>query len=256
VTSGPTLPPPPPPPPVWGPPGSAITTAFRDRPSEPFRSLRGLRTSLVLLLVASGFGGVLQFVTQRQLRSETAELLVDDRPIGSFAAIQRLIDLEDRANAANGLALLFLVATGVVFIVWSWRARKNLDALGETATMAAGWTIGGWFTPFGNLVVPFVAVLEIAYRSRSPRARAHLLVSALWWAAFAAMSITRIAATTKEPDATAFFSASGVRRYLDARDLWSASGLIATIGAGLAIGVVMGVTQVQHSRRASQLASP
>ena len=207
------------------------------------------------MLVASGFGGVMQFITHRQLRSETAELLVADRPVGSFAEIQRLIDLEDRANAANGLALLLLVATGVVFIGWSWRARKNLDALGEHTTMAAGWTIGGWFIPFGNLVVPFVAMLEIAYRSRSPRTRAPMLVPALWWATFVAMSITRFAATTKEPDTTAFFSATGVQRYLDARDLWSASGLIATIGAGLAIGVVMAVTQVQHTRRASQLES-
>ncbi|OJF15913.1 DUF4328 domain-containing protein [Couchioplanes caeruleus] len=84
-------------------------------------------------------------------------------------AIETNEDL-DRAEALlTGLALLAVALTvcsmlfaGIAFISWLHRARKNLDEFGvPTLRWAPGWSIGGWFVPLANLVIPLLVVNEI-----------------------------------------------------------------------------------------------
>lgn len=65
----------------------------------------------------------------------------------------------DRADEVVFLAdrgwMLALLAAGVVFIVWLWRARGNAELFcyGQHRR-SRGWVIGGWFCPVVNFWFP------------------------------------------------------------------------------------------------------
>nr|WP_240929560.1 DUF4328 domain-containing protein [Streptomyces coryli] len=62
----------------------------------------------------------------------------------------------DRADTLYGLAgivqTICFLAIATVFIVWFHRARKNAELfdVGQLRS-SAGWAIGSWFIPIGNL---------------------------------------------------------------------------------------------------------
>ncbi|MGN9774222.1 DUF4328 domain-containing protein [Micromonospora sp. H33] len=79
--------------------------------------------------------------------------------------------------------LPIFVTAGVLVIIWTWRARKNLDAFpGAGANLSAGWAIAGWLVPFVNLVVPYRVVANIA-RDSLWRLSTPGLVK-IWWGAW------------------------------------------------------------------------
>lgn len=89
-----------------------------------------------------------------------------------------------------GIGLL----TAVLFLIWIYRAHKNLKALGASELKySPGWAIGGFFVPFVNLVRPYQVVMEI-WRSSAPEMRGSFgaawkhegssLFIALWWGAW------------------------------------------------------------------------
>ena len=54
------------------------------------------------------------------------------------------------------------LVTAVFFLVWIYRAHKNLKALGVTELKySPGWAIGGFFVPVINIVRPYQVVTEI-----------------------------------------------------------------------------------------------
>ena len=54
------------------------------------------------------------------------------------------------------------IVTGIVFLVWVYRAYNNLSALkARNLQFSPGWAVGWWFIPFANLVKPFQVVREI-----------------------------------------------------------------------------------------------
>src|SRR5262245_49003191 len=56
--------------------------------------------------------------------------------------------------------------TAIVFITWLYLARENLELRGETGfRWRKGWTIGGWFVPLVNFVIPVRVVAEVYARS-------------------------------------------------------------------------------------------
>ena len=57
-----------------------------------------------------------------------------------------------------GITLL----TAVFFLIWIYRAHKNLKALGATdLKYSPGWAIGGFFVPLLNIVRPYQVMAEI-----------------------------------------------------------------------------------------------
>jgi hypothetical protein len=76
----------------------------------------------------------------------------------------------------------FLVA-GVLAIIWLYRARTNLDSWGGVEPgMSAGWAIGGWFIPLGNLVIPFRVTAHVARASLRLIGTPVMVV--VWWIAY------------------------------------------------------------------------
>ena len=69
------------------------------------------------------------------------------------------------AAAFYGLTQLAIV---VLFIVWQFRAAKNNEALDRRgARFGPGWSIGAWFIPLANLVIP-VMIIQDLWRGATP----------------------------------------------------------------------------------------
>lgn len=86
-----------------------------------------------------------------------------------------------------------MLFAGIAFICWLHRARTNIDAFGGSwMRWGRGWTIGAWFVPLANLVIPLLVVSEIDRATDGhaggwgPRRPARVVVT-LWavlWTAF------------------------------------------------------------------------
>ena len=150
------------------------------------------------------------------------------------------------ADALYGLAWLVVLASGVVFLVWFYRAYQAADSRGPLRTRwSSGWTIGGWFIPFANLAIPKLVMNEVDRVShpgngdppvgqawqRQPR----LITSDLWWAAWILASVAAIVETIMagvDPDAVLPYAAGGAALLTAAGGLLGS--VVLTIGGRLA----------------------
>jgi hypothetical protein len=108
------------------------------------------------------------------------------RPVGSIAvAAQVLVALVALANLLEAVAearglttqaglialvyLLGLLAAAVVFVVWLWQVRSNVELVAGAASqrLGRGWAIGGWICPIVNLWFPFRYVVDV-WRASAP----------------------------------------------------------------------------------------
>ena len=87
---------------------------------------------------------------------------------------------------AGLLQLPVVLTTGIVFLMWIYRANRNARGLGaEGMTFTPGWSVGWFFIPIANLWKPFQAMKEIWQASADPAAwRSQKPPSLLstWWA--------------------------------------------------------------------------
>ena len=102
-----------------------------------------------------------------------------DAPVGSFAEAQAERDVVDADSAINdSYVLMFFVAivVFVLIIVWSNQAHKASQSLARgTRTWSSGWTVGAWFIPFANWVIPKLVLNEIERIALAPRDETGLL---------------------------------------------------------------------------------
>jgi len=151
VSSLPPPPPSPPPPSGWAPPTSSGGWGPPPVTVQPWRSLQGLSTALTVLLIVVAVlaaGGVGAFLHRDQVWSD--------------GSLSELDEADDIVAGTAGLLILAGVAVFVVLVVWTYRAARNLEALGRPSpTLGAGWAIGGWFIPFANLVLPFLVLRDV-----------------------------------------------------------------------------------------------
>jgi hypothetical protein len=104
----------------------------------------------------------------------------------------RAIEAEDAAIGSAGFAFVAALVTGILFIIWFFQAYKAGQSRGATGrTWGSGWTIGAWFIPIANLVIPKLVMNETD-RMLDPWAGVpptetrwkdcgRLLSSDLWW---------------------------------------------------------------------------
>lgn len=86
-----------------------------------------------------------------------------------------------------------LLAAGIVFIVWLWRARRNAEILcAARHRRARGWIVGGWVCPIVNLWFPHMVVTDVWNASKPSTPPNHLDLTTmdrswtvnLWWLGF------------------------------------------------------------------------
>lgn len=116
-----------------------------------------------------------------------AYFLVHDYLAGNATAT----DLESASNdlltqLSSEWTLLVSAVTGVVVLVWLWRARINAELLGGVDTQRRGraWVIAAWSTPVANLWYPYQIVRDIWRASAPERPSAPLTLIKWWWACF------------------------------------------------------------------------
>ena len=117
--------------------------------------------------------------------------------------VNRAHDADDFVSGAATVFALNQLAIVVVFIIWLYRAAKNNEGLRRSKPrFSAGWSIGAWFIPLANLVIPVLIVQDLWRGADSSRPRGDpdwrrapgSVLVGLWWAA-ALLSVIRFAAS-------------------------------------------------------------
>jgi hypothetical protein len=211
--------------------------------------LRGRANVAVALLIATALVSGLAILYELDLRS-----LLDRVAAGQPVGLAEMQVADDRADLAAMLSLVAIVATGVAFIAWFYRAYVNIERLGACGLRATkGWSIGVWFIPFLNLVRPKQLMDDIwrasdpalpATEARGWQGRAVPGLLHGWWALFLISGVVSNVAAQMVIDAGSAperTSAGQISMIADA-------GIIAA--AVLAVLVVRAVTARQESRAA------
>jgi hypothetical protein len=129
--------------------------------------------------------------------------------LGLIAGVQDLIGLDVFKRAFDGTLseadanafdaafstvgvwqTIVLVATAIAFLAWLSRSVDNIERLtGEKGRFTPNWSIGWWFIPFANLVVPYQIVADL-YRRMAPSRRVLTGIIGAWWVIWIVGNIT------------------------------------------------------------------
>ena len=227
TTAG-VLPPPPPdlypgatpPPPSAGYP-YAPTGPDMWAPQLPLRpvpgSLAGWLQGLFWVVAAASALMVLTAINARNAFDD-----VDDR-FGTFSQFQNWSDADAFVGLAGLLYSIARLALFVVIIVWAWRCHKAAAGLNPgPRRWPAGWTIGGWFIPFANIVIPKLVLDETERIAAAPRNNGTAMnwkavkISPLgiaWWWLFILSGFLAVVASSTDTTIGAFADPDGVRAY-------------------------------------------
>jgi hypothetical protein len=123
---------------------------------ESLHRLQGLAKALYLLLGASILVSLLSaFAHHRRAGLITSEIR------NPWSVSQAKVEKADSAVQYSSLAVSVLgLAILAVFIVWAWRATKNLESWGAPLQRGPGWAVGGWFVPFANVFIGYQVVRD------------------------------------------------------------------------------------------------
>jgi Domain of unknown function (DUF4328) len=216
------------PPPGWqGGPGAG----------GPVRSLTGLATALTILLPLAALVAVLLLVELTHRLDLLGQIRDGDVSPG---LVSRAEDSDHAVAAWSALYGLVVLATGIVFIVWLYRARTNADALGgRFQRRGKGWAIGGWFCPIVNLWFPYQIVTDVR-READGEPKSYPLHRVWWgfWIATGALGTSSRLQTGED-----------VNSLTDATDAAIVEFLLAIPAAILAIFVVRAVTASWERRQ-------
>ena len=177
-----------------------------------FRSARPLGTAVVVLLFVNiavlAVLGVFRFLEMSMLGRAMR---------GELVTIAEALRSDDRVTAAGITAIVVLIVTGIVWVVWQYRSQANLRAVGRpNLTYTPGWAAGWWFVPFANLVMPFKTVRELwkaSGRERDWIGTATWPVLGWWWAAWIAQAIAGRIAARMVDTAESVASATSASRF-------------------------------------------
>ena len=223
--------------PGWAPPAAAYA------PPSPFRRLAGLGPWIFSLLLAIA-----------ALYAISAVITLAAHGLGEYTTPAQL----DRLGGADvALSLISLlqgvleIALAVLFIIWFYRAYKNLRALrAPEPRRNSGWTIGAWFVPILQLVLPKLMLNEVWRGSEPDRAldAGPVTVPAfhhLWWATWVAGYLIGIWIGVDSGIESAFSGGAGTTT---SGALSVASSVLYAVAAMLGALVVRRTTERQEAR--------
>ena len=107
---------------------------------------------------------------------------------GRFVSNARLAELRGDIYAVYGLVWIFYYVAAVPFLMWMYRASRNLLPLeAGNQRYSSGWAVGWWFVPLMNLFRPYQVLAEI-WRGSTATTRQSWTeaplpwVLSVWWA--------------------------------------------------------------------------
>lgn len=104
------------------------------------------------------------------------------------AALERIHAVELVRHGANVLLQLTFILNAVLFLIWLYRAVGNNLAMGASGQeYTPAWSVGYFFIPLANLVLPYFAMREMWLTSHdlagaSDKVRARPVF--VWWALY------------------------------------------------------------------------
>ncbi|MFJ9884981.1 DUF4328 domain-containing protein [Streptomyces sp. NPDC091287] len=161
---------------------------------------------------------------------------------GSGLRAQELYDLAGTVQTAAFLA------TGVLFIIWFHRTRRNAEVFESgVQRMGPGWAVGGWFVPVAHLWFPYrvasgIWEASVQLHPDGGWRTVPKTVLNLWWGGWiVSVLASRIAVSqwdrAREPEQIA-----------DAAALVAAADALDLVAAVLAVLFVRAVTRMQVER--------
>jgi hypothetical protein len=212
-----------------------------------FRSVNGLGTAVSILICLVALAQAVLAASEWYTYK-----VVKDYVEGTVKDPDRLDRADQVVVLTVGGWVLALLAAGVVFIVWLWRARGNAELFcyGQHRR-GRGWVIGGWFCPVVNFWFPKQIVDDVIAASdpRTPplfpdlrRIPRHGLVLA-WWLTWVA---TMVRGNVGNPDLAA--DVQDVSDRVLGASVSTVGAVLTAVCAVLAIRVVRLVSRLQMSR--------
>jgi Domain of unknown function (DUF4328)/Protein of unknown function (DUF2510) len=223
-----------PPPPPLAPPSYPPPVMAGAWPRVEFRSLKGLTVALtwvvgVEVLVLGILGGTIVNRIVKLNAFDSAR---------TFANLDAYNSADSAVSSAAGWAVVVAIAVFVLYVIYLFRASKNTAAWNDRApAWSPGWTIGAWFIPVANLVLPFLVVRELWRRSRAPGG----VITVWWWILLVAGGAT----------ASIDISPSTYSDLRDQNYINLAGAVMLAVAAVLLIGVVRALTRAQEASTAS-----
>ncbi len=126
-----------------------------------------------------------------------------DTPIDSRAEARAYDDwlaIDDTFSAFAGFTVICGLVLFVLMIIWMHSAHKATQQLWQGHRQwTSGWTVGGWFIPVANLVIPKLVLSEIERIAFAPRASGRVdgsftarkvaPVGTAWWLTYVAATV-------------------------------------------------------------------
>jgi hypothetical protein len=129
--------------------------------STPAASTAGLRKATIVLFWCTAVAMVLVAFAALNRRS------VWDGYVNRDKTIFDVDDADGVIGAAFLIAALLALATLIVLSIWALRTAKDARDTGAVG-VSPGLACGGWYIPFGNLVVPFIQLRKVAAHRGRP----------------------------------------------------------------------------------------
>ena len=148
-------------------------------------------------------------------------------------------EVDSLVQAAGILALLLLVVTAVLWVIWFQRAYKNVSTVHDVEH-GTGWAIGAWFVPFLNLVRPFQMAREIVVETPSPRLTKAPALLGWWWGTWLISGMLSRFGFSRDPESLDALVTSDT--------VSTCSDVVSIVAAVLAILVVRRITRAQLVR--------
>jgi len=226
--------------------------------TTPFRPAHA-RTSLVTLFLVANIVLSLIAIASDYLQIQLISDMMSGRDVTRTEA-----EANDSRQQMIGIAQLALyVLTAFFFLVWIYRAHKNLKALGaQGLKYSPGWAVGGFFVPFLNLVRPYQVAKEI-WKASDPNIEDDYDISwqyapsssaiGWWW------SLWLLSGFVGRTANGLFTSPETLDALLMGSGVLLASEVLTLLAAVLAIRVVTGIGARQrerHGRLSEWLAKP
>lgn len=181
--------------------------------------------------------------------------------VAQLAGPAKTIKLDAETETSIWMALQGLIAVlqfpvyvfaAVTFLLWLFRTYKNLEPLGSEYTkFSPGWSVGWWFIPLANLVMPFKAVRGVWAESDPDSVGNEDFLSGLepsapffmsaWWAFWIIANIfTNITTRVLDPADVQGLEMSGYAFII--------GGIFWVVDAAFAIKLLLDVTDRQERR--------
>lgn len=124
------------------------------RTHPPFTSIARLGRPVIVLLT------IVAAVCALDLASDLMEIRLIDR--APDISLEELEANTFRQSAMAILYLLVLLPTAITFLVWFFRAHRNLEALGATSLRhTPRWAVLGFIVPVLNFIRPMQVMSEV-----------------------------------------------------------------------------------------------